>query len=115
MCESVGKANLLSDHFESKLPRESVDLLFTWHPSPSFITIAFRSNEVRHLLFNLDPYSGSDPLGMFLCSFSERTADVLVAYLVISWCFGGLFVSSFRLVWLICCQIILRANCLGSL
>ena len=36
MCESVGKADLLSDHFDSKQSRESVDLLVTCHPSPSF-------------------------------------------------------------------------------
>ena len=28
VCESVGKADLLSDHFDSKQSRESVDLLF---------------------------------------------------------------------------------------
>ena len=26
-CESVGKADLLSDHFDSKMSRESADLL----------------------------------------------------------------------------------------
>ena len=29
MCESVGKADLLSDHFDSKQSREFVDLLVT--------------------------------------------------------------------------------------
>ena len=29
VCESVGKANLLSDHFDSKQSREAVDLPFT--------------------------------------------------------------------------------------
>ena len=33
--ESVSKADLLSDHFDSKQSRESVDLLVTCHPSPS--------------------------------------------------------------------------------
>ena len=42
MCESVGKADQLSDHFDSKKFRQSVDLLFTCHPSPSLITFAFR-------------------------------------------------------------------------
>ena len=36
-CESVGKADLLSHHFDSKQSREDVDLPFTCHPSPSFI------------------------------------------------------------------------------
>ena len=34
VCESVGKADL-SDHFDSKQSRVSVDLLVTCHPSPS--------------------------------------------------------------------------------
>ena len=39
-CESVGKADLLSDHFDSKPSRESVDLPLTCHPSPSLVTFA---------------------------------------------------------------------------
>ena len=31
--ESVGKADLLSDHFDSKQSRETVNLSFTCHPS----------------------------------------------------------------------------------
>ena len=65
VCESVGKADLLSDHFDGKQSRESVDLSLTCHPSPSLTSFAFRSSEVRHLLLDLDPYGGSDPLGMF--------------------------------------------------
>ena len=38
MCESVSKADLLSDHFDSKQSRESVDMPLTFHPSPSHIT-----------------------------------------------------------------------------
>ena len=61
----VDKADLLSDHFDSKQYREVVDLPLTCHPSPSLTTFAFRSNEVRRLLLDLDPYGGTDPLGMF--------------------------------------------------
>ena len=60
MCESVGKADLLSDHFDSKQSREAVDLLLTCHQSPSFTTFAFRSSEVRRLLLDLDSYGGTD-------------------------------------------------------
>ena len=35
VCESVGKADLLSDHFDSKQSMEAVDLPLTCHPSPS--------------------------------------------------------------------------------
>ena len=73
VCESVGKADLLSNHFDSKHSREAVDLPLTCHVSPSFTTFAFRSSGVRHLLLDLDPYGGTDPLGMFPL-FLKRTA-----------------------------------------
>ena len=72
----VGKADLLSDHFDAKQSRESVDLPFTCHPSPSLTSFAFRSSEVRRLLLDLDPYEGSDPLGI-LPLFLQRTPDVM--------------------------------------
>ena len=50
VCESVGKADLLSDHFGGKQSRESVDLPLTYHPSPSLTSFAIRSSEVRRLL-----------------------------------------------------------------
>ena len=61
MCESVGKADLLSDHFDRKQPRESVDLLLTCHLSTRLTTFAFRSSEERHLMLDLDPYEGPLP------------------------------------------------------
>ena len=48
----------------------------TCHPSPSFTTFAFRSSEVRRLLVDLDPYGGTDPLGMFPL-FLKKTTDVM--------------------------------------
>ena len=89
VCESVGKADLLLNHFDSKQSREAVDLPLTCHPSPSSTTFAFRSSEVRRLLLDLDPYGGTDPLGMFRL-FLKRTADVMAPVKVE--CFGGLFV-----------------------
>ena len=80
MCESVGKADLLSNHFDSKKSREAVDLPLTFHPSPSLTIFAFRSSEVRRLLLDLDPYGGTDPLGMFPL-FLKRTADVMASRL----------------------------------
>ena len=44
--ESVGKADLLSDDFDGKQSRESIDLPLTCHPSPRLTTFAFRSSEV---------------------------------------------------------------------
>ena len=76
VCESVGKANLLLDHFDSKQSREAVDLPLTCHPSPTLTTFAYRSREVRRLLLDLDPYGGTDPLGMFPL-FLKKTADVM--------------------------------------
>ena len=46
------KADLLSDHFDSKQYREAVDLPLTCHQSPSLTTFAFRSSEVRRLLLD---------------------------------------------------------------
>ena len=56
VCESVGKTDLLSVHFDSKLSREALDLPLNCHLSPSRTTFAFRSREVRRLLFYLEPY-----------------------------------------------------------
>ena len=53
VCESVGKADLLSDRFDGK-SRESVDLPFTCHPSLRLTSFAFRSSEVRRLVLDLD-------------------------------------------------------------
>ena len=65
VCESVGKANLLSAHFDGKQSRDPVDLTSTCHPSTSLTSFAFRSREVKRLLLHLDSYGGTDPLGMF--------------------------------------------------
>ena len=58
VCESVGKADLLSDHFDGKQSRESVDLPLTCYPSPRLPSFAFRSSEVKRLLLDLVPYRG---------------------------------------------------------
>ena len=97
MCESVGKADLLSDNFDSKQSREAVDLPITCHPSPSLTTFAFRSSEVRHLLLDLDPCGGTDTLGMFPL-FLKRTADVVAPRLsVVFWQLVRL--GSFPVCW----------------
>ena len=76
VCETEGKADLLSDHFDSMQSREAVDLPLTCHLYPRLTTFAFRSSEVRRLLLDLDPYGGTDLLGMFPL-FLQRTADVM--------------------------------------
>ena len=76
VCESIVKAYLLSDHFDSKQFRESVDLPLTCHQSPILITFALRSSEVRRLLLDLDPYGCTDPFGIFP-RFLKRTVDDL--------------------------------------
>ena len=76
MSESVGKADLIFDHFDGKQSRETVYLPLSCHPSPKLTSFAFRSSKVRRLLLDLDPYGGSPPLGMFPL-FLKRTADVL--------------------------------------
>ena len=81
VCESVAKADLLSDHFDSKQSREADDQPLTCHPSPSLTTFAFRSSEMMRLLLDLCPYGGTDPLGMFPF-FLKKTADVMAPVLV---------------------------------
>ena len=81
VCESVGKADPLSDHFDSKQSREAVDLPLNCHSSPSLNTFAFGSSGVRRLLLDLDPCGGTDPLDMFPL-FLKRTADAMAPVLV---------------------------------
>ena len=76
MCESIGNADMLSDHFGGKQSREAVVLQLTRHPSPSIPTFAFRSSEARRLLLDFDLYGGTDPLPMFPLLL-EKTADVM--------------------------------------
>ena len=82
VCGSVVKADLLSDHFDSKQSWESVDLILTCHLSPSLTIFAFRSSKVRHLLLDLDPYGGTGKLGMFLL-FLKRTTDFMAPRLTV--------------------------------
>ena len=81
VCVSIGKIDLLSDHFDSKQSMEAVDLPLTCHPSLSLTTIAFRSSEVRRHLLDSDPYGVTDPFGLFHL-FLKRTADVMAPILV---------------------------------
>ena len=83
--ESIGRADLLSDHFDCKQSREAVELPLTCHPSPCLTTFAFRSREVRRLLLDLGFYDGTDPFVMFPL-FLKRTADVMALRLsVVFW------------------------------
>ena len=72
--ESVDKVDILLDYFDES--SESVDLQFTFDPSPRLTAFALRSSEDRRLSLDLDPYGGTDPLSMFPV-FLKRTADVL--------------------------------------
>ena len=82
VCESVGKADMLSAHFDGKQSRDPVDLTSTCHPSPTLTTFAFRSREVKWLLLDLDSYGGTDPLGMFHI-FLKKTVEVLAPRLAV--------------------------------
>ena len=82
VCESVGKADLLSAHFmiESTPGTLYVYLLSTYHPPPILTIFALRAREVRRLLLELDYYLDLDftpiPLGI-IPHFLHRSADVL--------------------------------------
>ena len=87
MCESVGQADLLSDHFDSKQSRKAVDLpslaihLLVLPPLPSGQRQRLEPFWCSRLLLDLNPYGGTDPLGMFPI-FLKRTADVMAPVLV---------------------------------
>ena len=81
--ESVGKADMLSGHFDGKQSRDPVDLQSTCHPSPSLTTFALKSREVKRLLLDLDDYGGTNPLGMFPLFLKKKTAVVLATRLAV--------------------------------
>ena len=79
----VGKADLLSDHFDGKQSRESVDLPLTCHPSPCLTSFAFRSSDVRRLLLDLDLVGALTHWLCFLLFLRELLmfwAPVLIQY-----------------------------------
>ena len=82
VCESVGKEDMLSAHFDGKQSRDPVDLPSTCHPFPSLTIFAFRSRKVKRLLLDLDSYGGTDPFGIFPL-FLKRTAEVLAPSLAV--------------------------------
>ena len=59
------KAVPVSDYFDGKQFRESVDLPLTCHPSPRCTTFTIKLSEVRRLLLDLNLYGGTDALVMF--------------------------------------------------
>ena len=73
LCESVGKAHLLSDHFDESSPGS----LLICHSLRLRDLIPLPSGRVRSgISLDLDPYGGTNQLCMFLL-FLKRTADVL--------------------------------------
>ena len=97
VCESGGKADMLSAHFDEKQSRDPVDLPSTCHPSPSLTTFAFRSWEVKRRLLDLDSYGGTDPSGMFPLFLKKKAVDLAPRLAVVFWLF--LRLGSFPVCW----------------
>ena len=76
VCESVWKAEMLSANFDGKQSSDPGDLPSTSHPSSSLTTFAFRSRDVKRLLFDLDSYGGTDPFGIFPLFFEEDSGQL---------------------------------------
>ena len=76
------KAELLSDVFDGKQSRETLDLPPTCSIRPKLTSFAFRSREVLRLLSDLDSQGGTDPLGFFPLFF-RKVAIVLAPKLSI--------------------------------
>ena len=55
VCESVGKADLLSDNFDSKQSREVVDLPLTCHSYPSITTFVCQVERGQASLVRIGP------------------------------------------------------------
>ena len=88
-------ADLLSTHFDGKQSKGS-GIQSICHPSPSLINVAFRSQEVKRLLLDLNSYGGTDPLGTF--PLFLKTAVVLARCLaVVFWWL--LCLGSFPVCW----------------
>ena len=98
VCELVGKADMLSAHFDGKQSRDPVDLPSTCHPSPNLTTFAFRSWEVKWLQLDLDSYGGTDPLGMFPSFLKKKTAVILAPRLSVVFR-QLLYFGSFPVCW----------------
>ena len=99
MCDSVSKADLLSDHFNSKQSRESVDLPLTSHGSINFMPFAFRSSEVNlgvSCYLDLDPFDVIGPLGICFQFFLRE--QLMSPPLVVAQCSGGFFAWVFSLL-----------------
>jgi hypothetical protein len=60
-----GKAALLAAHFDNKQSRQPVNLPPTVDLYPSLTTFALGRERSRGLPTDLDPYCGTDSLGMF--------------------------------------------------
>ena len=90
--ESVGKADLMSDHFDTKQSRKSVYQQLICHRSPRLTTLAFRLSEVRRHLLDLDPYGGTDPLGMV--NIFVRRTDVSAEFRRLA--YQGSFIACWR-------------------
>ena len=59
------KAQLLSEHFDSKQSREDICLPQSCHREPLLNTLAFRARDVSVIIRSLDSRGGTDPLGVF--------------------------------------------------
>ena len=70
------KATLFSNVFEEKQSAVEINLPQSCHPEAKLSTLAFRSQEIKKLMLNLDPYGGSGPDGIFPLFFI-KTAHLL--------------------------------------
>ena len=76
------KANLLSDIFIQKQCNQELSLPLTCFPLPKLVSIAFRSNELKTFLCDLDAYGGTDPHGFFPLFF-KNCATVIAPKLAV--------------------------------
>ena len=68
------KAELLSEHYDSKHSFDSAALPLSCHPEPIFCMFALRCRKVERILLDLDVHGGVDP---FFYLFFVELAEVL--------------------------------------
>lgn len=76
------KAQLLANHFDSKMSRDNIEIPSGCYPLPKLSTIAFRSSELLKTLQNLDEYGGIDPNGAFP-NFFKTFSDLFAPKLAV--------------------------------
>ena len=68
----IENAILFADVFRSKQSNKKLEIPLSSFPEPKLNSFAFRSSEVKKLLFDLDSFRAVDPNGIFTLFFYKK-------------------------------------------